>query len=275
MSAIVRVLWGDDREHSRQPHVINSYVKPQLAREKFCPQWVYVYGKNNADLLTRAKIKEFNVVLVDPDPFPDGIAPHNLKYRNARGRMRSLHVHPWHNKPKLLLKALEDHGEIIYCDWDVDINIDDPQEAFDALGDRKMTFSISYYSHAQYRDRPTEYERRSMPSGCWIHAKGSEFIQAVLDRLLAGEFDSWHDEYAMRAEIELRHGGWPDEVTWLREFESPIMGQRAKKTPWEFVSFDGTVMKRKTPIPFEWNCMFRNRLKVDLSQEYRRHLKKT
>lgn len=278
MPVIVRVLWGDDREYGRRSHIVNSHVMPHLWQKKHCPQWIYVYGKDNADLLTRAKIKGWKIVLVDPDPYPDGRTfwfqkrppgfhqrPHPVK-----GRKPKYLVHPWHNKIRLLLKALEDHGEIIHCDWDVICLVNDPKEAFDVLGDREMTFSMSYYTkqHMMCPEKDTAWERQSMPAGCWIHMKGTEFIQATLDRLLSGKVSGWHDERAMRSEIELRHGSWPDEVTWLREFESPIMMHRAGKTPWKLTLYDGKIARRETPIPFEWKVMFRNCIVKDLHRVF-------
>ena len=70
MPAIIRTLWGDDTcEHSRWPKIAVSDV-PRGCAHNAAPQWVYVYGQNNADLLT--KLGQKNVVLIDADPWPGG-----------------------------------------------------------------------------------------------------------------------------------------------------------------------------------------------------------
>jgi len=244
MPAIIRVLWGESGPDQRYDKVMISDVDKRLAEPWSCPQWVYVYGKDNADRLAKAKIKDLHIVLVDPEPFPDG----NRDYRRSDGEI----VRPWHYKLWLQKKALADHGSIMYCDWDVRCFVEHPEIPFSMMGNRSISLSAYMYKRPRFPDRETKRAKRFSPSGNWMYMTDSVFIDRILSWMNKGKKWDWHDELVMGRYLDEKHKGWMGEEEWLRQYESPVMCQRDNRSPWPLVSKKGKVVQRNAPVPFIW-----------------------
>ena len=244
MPAIIRVLWGEPGPEQRFDKVLKSDVNARLAEPWTCPQWVYVYGQKNADRLTQAGIKDLNVVMVDPDPFPDG----KRDYRRADGEI----IRPWHYKLWLLKQAVKDHGTIIYCDWDVRCLVEHLEVPFSMMDDRPIALSSYMYKRPRFPDRKDKRAKRFSPSGNWMYMTNSNFIDRILARMNKGEKWDWHDEFVMGRYLDEKHDGWMGDSVWLKKYESPIMCQRDNRCPWPLVGSRGKIVQRTTPVPFMW-----------------------
>jgi len=247
MPAIIRTLWGENGPRHRWQKVWRRDVKPRLRRPWTCDQHVYVYGKDNADRLSQYKIPRCKVVLIDNDPFPFGKDEWGGHYMHR----------PWLHKIELLRRAVEDHGEIIYCDWDIVCRVTDVPAAFGRLEGRPYNLTAFWYRRPREISRKTFRGRRISVSGNWIHCRGPEW----LDRMLAimrpdKEVWSWHDEFTMNHLIDQDHNGWPGEKLWLKKYESPIMCQLDCRSPWGVKKRKGDVTTRKTPVRFTWTRQF-------------------
>jgi len=245
MGAIVRVLWGVNEPNCRLQKVMKADVSRRV-NEPGSKEYVYVYGVKNAEFF--ADKDRYCVKLVHDDPFPDGCQ--DVRIRRTMKR-------PWHYKWELLQRAIEDHGEVIYCDWDVRSLVWDVNEAFSMLEGRSLTLSAFKYeirTHAP--DRLTQSARKMVASGNWIHLRGSEFADRVLAKIDWNYSNLWHDEVVMGYLLDEEHDGWMGEAVWLQQYESPIMVQRGRKVPWEFVRNDGQKIIRDTPVPFHWIRLF-------------------
>ena len=164
---------------------------------------------------------------------------------------------PWLHKIELLRRAVEDHGEIIYCDWDIVCLVNDLPGAFAQLEGRDYTLTAFWYKRLRRENRKTFRSRRISTSGNWIHCRGPEW----LDRMLAimrpdKEKWSWHDEFVMNHLVDSNHDGWPGEKIWLQKYESPIMCQLDCRSPWLIQSRKDGITIRKTPVPFAWTRLF-------------------
>ena len=248
MGAIVRVLWGINELGCRLEKVVRQDVCRRML-EPGSKEYVYVYGVKNTELFTSND--RYCVRLINYNPFPDRC--HDVRIRPNRRSMKR----PWHYKWELLQRAVEEHGEIIYCDWDVRSLTEDADEAFSLLAGRNLTLSAYRYlvkSHAP--DRATQAARKIVASGNWIHLRGMEFVDRVLAEMDWNHPKLWHDEVAIGSLLDKEYGGWMGDTTWLQQYESPIMVQRSKRVPWEFVRNDGQKIIRDTPVPFHWIKLF-------------------
>lgn len=252
MPAIVRTLWGSELPLSRWAKIARTDIPRGLAHTR-PPVWVYVYGKDNADLLTRLGCK--NVVLVDDNPWPDGM------YDCKRGPGNDFY-HPWHYKWNLIARAMADHGEVIYCDWDVFCLEADVPAIFARL-ERfpEFALALNYYGRPQrLPKRPDPHDRRYCVGGFWLYLRTARLLTDVLARMdpdPAGM--KWHDELVMSEMIDEWHGGWPGERVWLERYESPIMCAPIKRYPWPVVEYGPQYVTRQTPIPFRWERVFIHR----------------
>ncbi|MCK9570128.1 hypothetical protein M0R72_14385 [Candidatus Pacearchaeota archaeon] len=248
MSAIIRVLWGMDLAQNQWAKVWNGDVLPQMRKIQI-PQFVYVYGKSNADRLNQFHGTNFTVVCVDKEEYPDGLVD------CVRGRYL---VVPWHYKLQLIRQAIADHGEVIYCDWDVDCVVSDSQKAFDALQGRELYLSAYFYKKVRHPYRLLASDKRIGISGNWMHFRDVDFLDAVMREMSHSKrgLSRWHDEIAMGVVLDREYKGWMGCEEWLRKYESPIMCQQSCRCPWRPISDDGFVVTKDTPTPFVWHRMF-------------------
>lgn len=247
--AIVRVIWGDDRPGCRW-HKSMKEVRHTLTRSDF-PHHVYVYGKATADELSM--YPQLTVHLVNDDPFPDGRVDHQVG-RNT--------IIPWHYKHELILAAFRDHNRVIYCDWDVSINLKDESEALPLLENRPLALTAFMYR----RRRPFLIPRSGVAchinvSGSWIYQAGPSFSQQVLMRMNDGAIGySWHDEMVMNDVVDSWYNGWMGEEVWLNTYESPVVVLGNRRSPWAFnwsqCDSSYNIVTRETPVPFSWHSMF-------------------
>ncbi len=245
MAAIVRVLWGCDVAGGRWSKVWNKDVLPRLKIDWDCEQHVYVYGAANVSGIEGKR--NCIVTLVDPSPFPDG------RIDVRRGRVD---VRPWHYKWQLIRRALEEHGEVIYCDWDVDVFVKHEQEAV-AKMPRDLDLSAFFYRRPRYTNRPDRWSQRFAVSGAWMHFRDMDYVDRVLGRMRVDDPRLWHDEFTMGVLLDEDHGNTVDQKIWLERYESPVMVQRHGRTPWKLISDDGRTVVRETPVgPFVWERMF-------------------
>lgn len=255
MPAIIRTLWGSETPVSRWIKLAKTDI-PKTTAHSRAAHHVYVYGKANADLLTKFGHK--NIVLVDPEPWPDGledvqrVAGANDFYR------------PWHYKWQLILRAMQDHSEIIYCDWDVFCMEPDLAKVFGKLQGRPLDFTLTMNCYMRPQRTPWRQDHstwRFCVGGFWAHLRTPQFAEDVLKNMNpdpAGML--WHDELVMSRMIDDRHGGdWPGLEVWLQNYESPIMVSQHKRQPYATVFDDGVFVRRNTPVPFQWERIFRMR----------------
>jgi len=255
MGAVVRVLWGDDRQGCRWHKTVTEVVR-MAARNETCPQHVYVYGQNNVQFM-RNHLPHVPVTMADPHPFPDGEADHM-----EDGHMRI----PWHYKHELISQAVRDHGPVIYCDWDVNVLCDNPAEPLEMLKDKEFALTAFYYKRSRpFAMRCCARASHINVTGAIIYTRNIAFPSAVLNKMRAMEQHwHWHDEMAMNDLIDEMNDGWPGEIEWLRKYENPVVGLGDKRSPWgaswgDCVAGEKyTWMRRKTPAPFEWVQMFRH-----------------
>jgi hypothetical protein len=248
-------VWGDSRPGCRW-HKITAEVIYAAARKEPCHQHVYVYGRNNLDLVNE-HLPHWTATMVDPHPFPDG------EEDRFDGRITRI---PWHYKHELILRAVRDHGPVIYCDWDVQVVADQPEEIFRELEQKQFALTAFYYK----RPRPFKFprngrERHINASGAVIYTRNQLLPETVLEKMRRMECDwHWHDEMAMNDAIDEIHGGWPGEDEWLRRYENPVVGLGDRRSPWgkstgDCVAGDKFVrVRRWTPVPFEWHQMLRH-----------------
>jgi len=248
MGAIVRVLWGINEPDCRLQKVMQQDVSCRV-NEPGGKEYVYVYGVKNAAFF--AGKDRYCVRLIDHNPFPDGCQ--DVYFRRHRKSMKR----PWHYKWELLQHAIKEHGEVIYCDWDVRCLVEDADEAFSMLDGRTLTLSaFKYHIRSHAPDRATQAARKMVASGNWIHLRGMEFVDRVLAKVDWNHPILWHDETAIGFLLDEEHGGWMGDIMWLQQYESPIMVQRGKRIPWNFVRNDGEKIIRDTPVPFHWVKLF-------------------
>ncbi len=255
MSAIVKVLWGNPTS-SIQWIRVKKDVARQVASFTV-PQFAYVYGRENCNMLVELGMKRNRIALIHDNPYPDG------KKDERRGRYLVL---PWHYKLELIRKALEDFGEVVYCDWDVDCNATNLEEVFDPLADRDFTLSAYLYRQVRHSSRTTTREKKTGVSGNWMHMRGFDFLDEVVEEMnqTKSALGNWHDEIAMGDLLDKKYGGWMGDETWLKEYESPIMVQQYHRCPWPAVSDDKRTVTKETPIPFTWTRLFTQLARQDL-----------
>lgn len=255
MPAIIRVLWGNPTS-SIQWIRVKKDVTRQVASFTV-PQFAYVYGHENYNMLVKLGMDKLQIVLVHDNPYPDG------KKDKRRGRYLML---PWHYKLELIRRALEHHDEIVYCDWDVDCFATSLSEVFHLLTKRDFTLSAYLYRKPRHPKRETNKEKRIGVSGNWIHLRGFDFLDEVVEEMKRTDtgLGNWHDEIAMGNLLDRKYGGWMGEETWLKKYESPIMVQQSHRCPWPAVADDGRTVAKKTPIPFTWTRLFTQLSRQDL-----------
>lgn len=250
MSALIRVLWGSSNAPlSKWNRVWYNNICRWRAKETIPDyQYVYVYGKDNADRLTALGIPR--VILLDADPWPDG-HPDEIVGKHL--------VRPWHYKIQMIRQAMLDHGEIVYCDWDVRYVRQDWSYVLSKLVGRDKTFVAYGYKRPRPGHRKDDASRRIAVSGRWYHFKGVSFVEAVLSRMLEKDDDLlyWHDEIVIGDMLDQLDGGWVGESEWLQRYESPITVVPPKRSPWGVtVTDDGYAITRNTPVPFTWERVF-------------------
>jgi len=248
MAAIIRTLWGCDGPEYRWRKVWKD-VEWQLQKPCYVQQYVYVYGKENAKRLRALNVKNIEIVLVDKSPFPDGMRDHK---RTEKGTP----IRPWHYKHELLLKAIEDHGEIFYCDWDVSCYVKDIEQALSHIEGRDLVLSATRYYRKRFMYRGGDNSLRFGVSGNWLFTRNSKWCERVLKVMKGKEPWAWHDEYVMTRIIDEDNGGWAGEANWLLNWESPIMIQKSTYAPWEIISETEFEIKRASPVPFTWYKLF-------------------
>ena len=252
---IVRVLWGDNRLGCRW-HKIAAEVMRMAARRETCQQHVYVYGRNNLELI-QAQLPHIAVTMVDPHPFPDG-----EEDRHANG----ITYIPWHYKHELMQWAVRDHGPVIYCDWDVHVICNDPSEPLGILEGRQFALTaMGYRRRHSFALSRNGRARHINVSGAIIYTRDEWLPNAVLEKMRKMEHPwHWHDELVMNDIIDEIHGGWPGEDEWLRRYENPIVGLGDRRSPWgksrgDCIAGEKFVrVRRETPVPFEWLKMIRH-----------------
>jgi hypothetical protein len=256
MPAIIRTLWGAETPISRWAKLARTDI-PKATVHSRAEHYVYVYGRANADLL--AKFGHKNVVLIDPEPWPDG-------REDVQRSAGNDYYRPWHYKWQLILRAMRDHGEVIYCDWDVFCMEPDVPAVFAKLEGRPLDYTLSM--NCYMRPQPMTWRTgkelgtwRYCVGGFWVHLRTPAFAERVLAKINPDpKSDSWHDEHVMSRMIDDQHGGdWPGLDVWLERYESPIMVSPTKRSPWRIVSDDGRFIVRDTPVPFKWERIFRAR----------------
>ncbi len=255
MPAIIRVLWGNPTSSIQW-----SRVKKDVARQVASftvPQFAYVYGRENCNMLFELGMKRNQIILVHNDPYPDG------KKDKREGKYIII---PWHYKLELIRRALKHHGEIVYCDWDVDCWATSIDEVFYALVGRDITLSAYLYRQVRHPNRSTTREKKIGVSGNWMHLRGFDFLNEVVKEMncTKSALGNWHDEIAMGDLLDKKHGGWMGDETWLKEYESFIMVQQSHRCPWPAVADDGRTVTKKTPIPFVWTRLFGQLSRQDL-----------
>jgi len=250
MIPLVRTLWGGIGPGYRWSKIIEDVRHPTHGQCSM-PTFVYCYGTNNANLVSDLRLPKCEVVLVNPHPFPND--QHDIKTK--RGWIR-----PWTHKIHLLQRALDDHGQLIYADWDVFFKPSRPefvQAMFDELPKHDFLLSFFTYWRAIYRERPRTPDstrmQRSGASGNWMYLRGREFIDEVDRRM---DENNWHDEWVMSRLIDEMEGGFCTEERWLERYESPYMKQKNKRRPWHNQMTRGGVVTADTPVPFEWYPVF-------------------
>ena len=253
MAAIVRTLWGCDgpkwgcTDLKFRWGKVWADINLQLKHPFFCKQHVYVYGEENAERLKAKNKENLEIKLINKSPFPDGLCDYTKKKTIRR---------PWHYKHELLLKAIEDHGEIFYCDWDVICYVKDINHALSFMGERDLVLSATRYYKKRFMYRGEKNSPRFGVSGNWMFTRNTNWPERVLETMKGKEHWAWHDEYVMTRLIDKDDGGWAGEKSWLLKWESPIMVQKETWAPWRLKSINGPEVKRNTPIPFTWHRLF-------------------
>ena len=180
MAAIVRTLWGESGDQWGLYERVLNDVRRGVQQIRY-PQCVYVYGTENERFLKDLGSPFLRVILVDPRPFPDGCRPYrrDLVLR-VRFRRDWDVVCPWHYKHQLLLRAIRDNNEVIYCDWDVDCLTDDEELPFQMLKGRSLTLSAYIYLKSiRHPNRKTIRDKRIVVCGNWMHVVGDGFLRKV------------------------------------------------------------------------------------------------
>ena len=256
MGIFMRTLWGGDVRHGRWAKLLLTDIRKARVHS-VGHQYVYCYGKTNANFITKENLG--TAVLCHDDPFPDGLID---RTRSIDGNI----IRPWHYKWQLIRKALEDHGEVIYADWDVFCRRTDHAYAFSQLAGREFTLSANVYQRPQQMPWRASARRARCfnVSGNWLHCKGFYWADLVLGRMDPNSDEMfWHDERTMSKLIDERHpdqlDGWHGDKVWLERYESPIMVQKMSRTYWPLVSDDGQFIIRDTPVPFQWERVFVSR----------------
>lgn len=245
---LLRVLWGEgSTPGSRWNRVWNRNIRvSHIGREQPDEQHIYVYGQSNADILTKNGFS--NIKLVDKSPWPDGESDSpSLQYKFLR---------PWHYKFELIQEALQDHGKIVYCDWDVGYEHRDWNCVETSLADRESAFTAYWYKKSRHPSRKTRRDQRIAVSGSWLYFTNTTFVDEVLKAMNGPEEWAWHDEFTMGNLLDRKHGGWMGDVCWLENYESPIMVVTGYRSPWLLKVDDGYKVTRDTPINFEWKRIF-------------------
>jgi hypothetical protein len=250
MSALIRVLWGSSNAPlSKWNRVWYNHIRRWRAKETNpdC-QYIYVYGKDNADRLTRLGFPR--VVLLNNDPWPDGQAD----------RITGKHlVRPWYYKIEMIRQAMLDHSEIVYCDWDVCYVKQDWPYVLSRLAGRDSTFVAYGYKRSRPGKSSKSADGRIAVSGRWYHFNRIDFVETVLARMLSKDASIlyWHDEIVVREILDQLNGGWMGDSKWLQYYESPITVVPPKRSPWGLsLTDDESGITRDTPIPFTWERVF-------------------
>jgi hypothetical protein len=253
MPAVIKALWGCAGPVHRWKKVWDKDVRKQMSRDCSCPQYIYVYGKENANLLCQIKKSNVQVILVDPNPFPDG-KPDRLDDAVIGGIYR-----PWQNKYTLIGKAIEDHGEIVYSDFDVNCHAKSTEEVFSHLQNRTISLSAFMYHQVRLPYRINRWAKRWVASGNWLHIKGPDWPKKILHEMETQDpVWAWHDEFVISRMIDRDYDVWVGEEEWLKKYESPIMVQGDSRSPWARIPDLCTSQKivRQTTIPFQWIPLF-------------------
>lgn len=249
---IVRVLWGERRPVVRWDRLWND-VQSQLNQGARCQQSVYVYGKANADRLRKLCGPLFEIVLVDPSPYPLGVYDEQC---TDSGHIRR----PWIYKHKLIQQAIKDHGQVIYCDWDVTCRVEDVPAAFAMVEHSRFMLSAFRYLRGNHHCPERKgFARQIAVSGSWIYMRDDWLTVKTIERLQGTGPRSWHDEWVLSDMVDEWHNGWPGEKVWLEQYESPIMVQQNIRSPWPFTSYRRGIVTRDTIIPFTWTSLFLGR----------------
>lgn len=260
MPAIVRTLWGD-RSGSKHKKLWAKDVHHWALRSEPADQVVYVYGRRNADRLRKVARNErstgggnVEIVLVDDDPWPRGDVDETVPTQwNDSSLITKI---PWLYKIDLLLAALRDRRQIIYCDWDVTVHVERPDEAFALLEDMPFALTLSGYRQRRHNHKNKRHGRglRKSAAGTCMFFNGSGFVRRVREEML--KEGTWHDEWAINDVIDDMNEGWPGERFWLLNYENPTMIVLERMAPWKLLREEHGVLIRQTPVPFQWYRMF-------------------
>ena len=256
MGAVIRVLWGDFGTRHKYNRVYGRHIQCRAKDEDWSNFHIYIYGIENYKKLKN--MGATNIHLIDKNPWP------KWKDYNIDGRM----IRPWQYKLELMLIAIKDHGEIIYCDWDVRCKVPS-QNALDIVKGHDFLLSLTgYLQKYNLWDNPIKKHgdkifnlSRICVSGKFIYTESAEWIIDVLKKMEKPiidkgpkQFQHWHDEWVMSRMINDMHNGWPGEEFWLKNYESQLMVQRKKAwSPLGSISFYNMC---DTKIPFVWYNMF-------------------
>lgn len=236
-----KVLWNRRVKTEQEIHRASRRISPE--------QVVYVYGTKNADIVKRLGHR---VVLLHDDPFPDG--------KGDRVQDNGVELyHPWHYKHQMIKQALQDHGSLIYCDWDTSYHPNYFELAQRLLENMDKAFSMFMYRRTvRHPNRTHPIFRKCVASGSWLYFTNSEFVDKVLERMSQPGDRNWHDEYVMGDLLDEQYGGWMGEEEWLRKYESPVRCFKALRTPWggKMKPLDAMRVTIDDPVQFTWHRIF-------------------
>ena len=214
---VIRVLWGEDGHPSRRRCIkdIKKYATKRHG-EWSVPFVVYCYGDNNQQLVDSLGFKSIR------------ISDRSQEFAQDNGTN-------WTHKHHAITQAVDEHGEILYMDWDVRQACKLDEQFYDRIRDgRSVQVSLTRYKRAYATWRSKRADMKLLPSGAFIYLAGDEVSKSFL-RLVASFLphtinrsgkNHYHDEYAMAMAAEELSGGWKGAEHWCQNYEPKVVGFR-------------------------------------------------
>lgn len=200
MPKIVRCIWGlhndNVKSFSRRSKIDKDIYFLQNTKYNL-PFITYVFGKNNYDYI---KSLNLECVKISNDPF-----------------LWDMNTQQYRHKLEIFKRAVEDHGEIIFLDWDT---IQIKPLPFDFWSNMKSKGSLQASLRQYVRPKATwrSKDRRKIPCASFVYIN-NQSVSLDLIKMWEKEKMQFSEEVILAKYTDNLHGGWKDIDFYWEKFE--------------------------------------------------------
>ena len=177
-SAFVSGLWGDEVQlcySGIKPYKVYDDARTAaLADFRPEPRIVYAYGDGNAAFLESIGVTS---ILLSPDPVPNFTG--QAERRTGKSVVHAYGASVWRAKIEFIAKAVEEHDEVVWLDWDIHLVKPLPADFWDRMRERRPFQAALRQLHRRQADW-RKHDPRKLHHGGFVYVRG----RGVAERLL-------------------------------------------------------------------------------------------